>query len=323
MRGMQNPANPPITLSIAAVERDTGLSKDTLRVWERRYGFPTPERDPTGERAYPLDQVERLRLVKRLLDAGHRPGRVVGRPLNELQQIAETTVDHPTRSAQPVLGGDEVRRLLSLLLGHRVPELRRELALLLARQGVRSFVTDVIGPLNQAVGEAWMRGQLAVYHEHLYSELVSAMLHQALLQVPPPAPGGAPSVLLSTLPGEPHGLGLLMAQIALTAEGCVCISLGTQTPLLEVVGAARALQVDIVGIGFTGVLGLRQVQDALAQLRRELPPAMQLWAGGSTPGLQRRSVDGVEIVASLGQIPELLQARRPQGLRATGDGTPT
>ena len=42
----------PITLSIAAVERDTGLSKDTLRVWERRYGFPQPGRDGFGERAY-------------------------------------------------------------------------------------------------------------------------------------------------------------------------------------------------------------------------------------------------------------------------------
>ncbi|MBZ8144144.1 cobalamin-binding protein, partial [Rubrivivax gelatinosus] len=47
----------PLTLSIAAVERDTGLSKDTLRVWERRYGFPSPARDPQGERAYPLEQV--------------------------------------------------------------------------------------------------------------------------------------------------------------------------------------------------------------------------------------------------------------------------
>ena len=28
-----------ITLSIAAVERDTGLSKDTLRIWERRCGL--------------------------------------------------------------------------------------------------------------------------------------------------------------------------------------------------------------------------------------------------------------------------------------------
>ncbi|MFY9513094.1 MAG: MerR family transcriptional regulator, partial [Rubrivivax sp.] len=80
-----------ITLSIAAVERDTGLSKDTLRVWERRYGFPAPARDTLGERAYPLEQVEKLRIVKRLLDAGHRPGRVVPLPSNELQALSAST----------------------------------------------------------------------------------------------------------------------------------------------------------------------------------------------------------------------------------------
>jgi DNA-binding transcriptional MerR regulator len=56
--------------NIAAVERDTGLSKDVLRMWERRYGFPVPERDANGERLYPADQVERLRLIKRLMDQG-------------------------------------------------------------------------------------------------------------------------------------------------------------------------------------------------------------------------------------------------------------
>ena len=38
---------------ISAVERETGLSKDTLRMWERRYGFPAPGRDAQGERVYP------------------------------------------------------------------------------------------------------------------------------------------------------------------------------------------------------------------------------------------------------------------------------
>ncbi|MEY2631516.1 MAG: hypothetical protein RIR00_170, partial [Pseudomonadota bacterium] len=61
--------------SIAAVERDTGLSKDVLRMWERRYGFPVPDRDTNGERAYPSEQVERLRQIKRLMDQGHRPGK--------------------------------------------------------------------------------------------------------------------------------------------------------------------------------------------------------------------------------------------------------
>ena len=40
----------PPDLNIAGAERATGLSKDTLRVWERRYGFPTPHRDAAGER---------------------------------------------------------------------------------------------------------------------------------------------------------------------------------------------------------------------------------------------------------------------------------
>lgn len=43
--------------SIGAVERATGLGKDTLRAWERRYQFPKPLRDSNDERVYPLDQV--------------------------------------------------------------------------------------------------------------------------------------------------------------------------------------------------------------------------------------------------------------------------
>ena len=79
---MTNSISPPALLhSIADVERDTGLSKDTLRVWERRYGFPTPVRDAVGERQYDDLQLQRLRRIRRLLDAGHRPGRVV--PLSD------------------------------------------------------------------------------------------------------------------------------------------------------------------------------------------------------------------------------------------------
>ena len=301
-----------LTLSIAAVERDTGLSKDTLRVWERRYGFPLPLRDAIGERAYALDQVERLRIVKRLLDAGHRPGRVVALPLPDLQQLAESTVDHPQRAAETVLGASDLRHLVDLIRVHDVHALRQELSLLLARQGVRGFVVDVVAPLNQAVGDAWMRGQLQIFEEHLYSELMQAALRQALASVPPPANAAtAQRVLLTTFPGEPHGLGLLMAECMLALEGCACISLGVQTPLGDILKAADALDVRIVAIGFSGCLNLKQMQDGLAELRAGLPDDVRLWAGGSTPGLQRRPMEGVEVLSSLAQIQHELRARRP------------
>lgn len=300
----------PLTLSIAAVERDTGLSKDTLRVWERRYGFPQPTRDAVGERAYPLDQVERLRVVKRLLDAGHRPGRVVALPHAALCQLADSTVGQPRQAALAALGAGELRHLVALLRQHEVGAVHRLLSLQLARLGVRGFIVDVIAPLNQAIGDAWMRGELQIFEEHLYSELVQVALRQALATIPPATAAESPRVLLTTLPGEPHGLGLLMAEAILALEGCACLSLGVQTPVLETARAASALRADIVALGFAGSLGLKQVLDSLGELRAALPGTVEIWAGGNAPGLQRRPMDGVRLLDALGQIPEALAERR-------------
>lgn len=44
-------------LPISVVERETGIPKDLLRMWERRYGFPEPARDAQGDRVYPREQA--------------------------------------------------------------------------------------------------------------------------------------------------------------------------------------------------------------------------------------------------------------------------
>jgi len=40
-----------------------GVSPNTLRSWERRYGFPQPLRSPGGHRQYALAEIESLRLT--------------------------------------------------------------------------------------------------------------------------------------------------------------------------------------------------------------------------------------------------------------------
>ncbi len=293
-----------ITLSIAAVERDTGLSKDTLRVWERRYGFPAPGRDTIGERAYTFDQVEKLRVIKRLLDAGHRPGRIVPLPFAELQQIAQSTVEKKDQGlldrlhTPPDLGA-----CMALIRKHDVRGLRRELTRSLSRLGVARFVTDVVGPLSGAVGEAWMRGQLEVHEEHSTSESIQVVLRQALASLPEAPPESRPNVLLTTFPGEPHGQSLLMAEAYFALEGCHCVSLGAQTPLWDIVLAAQAYRIDIVALAFTGCMSPNQVIEGLSELRSKLPGAVWMWAGGTAPVLHRRRVDGVEAMASLQDIP--------------------
>ncbi|MGH8714186.1 MAG: MerR family transcriptional regulator, partial [Casimicrobiaceae bacterium] len=68
-------------LHIREVVRITGLRREQLYMWQRRYGFPHPARDGFGDRVYPPDQVARLKVIKQLLSEGWRAGAVV--PLAE------------------------------------------------------------------------------------------------------------------------------------------------------------------------------------------------------------------------------------------------
>lgn len=291
----------PILLSIAAVERDTGLSKDTLRVWERRYGFPTPQRDGFGERVYTFEQVEKLRIIRRLMDAGHRPGRIVAQSTEALQQLSDSSASAPQRGAE-VVAAPDLRQYVDLVRAHDVEGLRRQLSQAQLRLGLARFVTEVIAPLNTLVGDSWMRGHLEIFEEHLYTEALTVVLRNAIATVPAPGPTARPSVLLTTFPNEPHGLGLLMAEALFLLDGCRCISLGTQTPIWDIVLAANSQRADIVALAFTAVLSPAVVTEGLAELRGKLPRSVEIWAGGAAPVLHRRPTPGVMALASLAQI---------------------
>jgi DNA-binding transcriptional MerR regulator/methylmalonyl-CoA mutase cobalamin-binding subunit len=299
----------PVSLTIGSVERDTGLSKDTLRVWERRYGFPAPERDALGERAYPLDQVDKLRTLKRLLDLGHRPGRIVGLPIEDLQRLARASAATPSAGPPQARGQDvDLDALLRLLTGHRFDELRGELSQLLLRKGLAHFVAEVVAPLNEAVGEAWTRGGLQIFEEHLYTEVVQGLLRSAIGSLQ--RSGQRPRVLLTTFPQEPHGLGILMAEASFALEGCRCVSLGVQTPVWDIALAAEAQRADIVALSFSPAVNPNQALDGLAELRGRLPAPVEIWAGGACPALHRRPPQGVLALRRLDEVAPALQRWR-------------
>lgn len=307
----------PITVSIAALERDTGLSKDTLRVWERRYGFPHPGRDAFGERIYPLDQVDKLRVIKRLMDQGHRPGKIIGLPIDQLQLMSESAGSSAARSAEGIGAEDDLHGYLELVKQHRIEELRRQLSQSVLRVGLSRFVTGTVAPLNELVGDAWTRGYFEIFEEHLYTESIQVVLRNAINGVPHPAGHGAarPRTLLTTFPQEPHGLGVLMAEALFALEGARCISLGVQTPIWDIALAATTQEVDIVALSFSLSVNPNQVIDGLAELRGKLPPSMEIWAGGSSAALHRRPPKDVRVLRTLDRIaPALAEWRAVHGL---------
>jgi DNA-binding transcriptional MerR regulator/methylmalonyl-CoA mutase cobalamin-binding subunit len=297
-------------VSIASVERETGLSKDTLRMWERRYGFPQPGRDGNGERAYPPEQLEKLRLIRRFMDLGHRPGKIVAAPMHELT-ARMSEIDVAARAQLAPAG--PLPEVLQLLKAHRVAEMRDHLAQDMMRLGVQRFLLETVAPINAEVGRAWMRGEIAIHEEHLYSEQIQHLLRQAIGSTT--HAGQSPRVLLTTLPGEEHQLGLLMAHAFLSVEGAQCLSLGVQTPASDIVAAARALRADIVGLSFSQAVRPRTACAGIAELRRHLDRGVELWAGGAVWERVRKPLPGVRVLSALSDIPPALAEWR--GRRAS------
>jgi len=285
-------SDPPLT--IASVEREVGLSKDVLRVWERRYGFPAPVRDTNDERLYPAEQVRRLRLVKRLMDQGHRPGRLLRYGATELEQLALGAAPEPRAPAAAAREAPD-DELLACLRSHDAAALGERLQQLLAAEGLGRFVQDILVPLAVRVGEEWAHGRLQVFEEHLFTEGCARVLRQALVALPP---GRAPRVLLTTAPGESHALGLLMVESLLALHGARCVTLGAQTPLSDIVRGAHAYGADVVALSFSAAFPPRRVAQVLSELRKALPPQLELWAGGA--GVQRLpAVEGVQLLPGL------------------------
>jgi len=276
-------------LPIASVERETGLSKDTLRVWERRYGFPTPERDAKGERLYTPMQVRRLVQIKRLMDRGHRPGKLLALDEPSLLALDDT---RPTPLAAP--GEVQLDNWLQLVKSHDSEALQRQFYRELAKRGMPRFVQDTIAPLITRIGEAWSRNELGVFEEHLFSQHLEKLFRTTLANLPPQS--GSPRVLLTTLSGEEHTLGLLMVEALLVVEDAYPVLLGPQTPIDEIVRAALVKQVDAVCLSFSVAYSSALAAQGLRDLRQMLPESIEIWAGGYGIKPIRKSIEGVCLV---------------------------
>jgi methylmalonyl-CoA mutase cobalamin-binding subunit len=114
--------------------------------------------------------------------------------------------------------------------------------------------------------------------------------------------GAHPRVLLTTLPGEAHGLGILMAEAMFALADCECFVLGTQTLQQDIVDAVPVHDVEIVALSFSASMPVRAVVNGLTELREALPPKVGIWVGGSSPALRRKLPDGVLNVAGLAPI---------------------
>ena len=263
-------------LTIGTLAAATGIPAETIRTWERRYGFPVPERKESGHRLYPLTAIPRLRRVAQAIARGHRPAEVVAASDPALDALlAAVPVPERPVAAAPVAPHD----LVGAARAFDADTLRRAFHADWARLGPLEFLERRAAPFLVAVGDGWEAGTLDVRHEHFASGCLGDFLRAVRAPLDDRATG--PIAVLATLPGELHGIGLQMAAVVFAVHGWRALVLGVETPPEQIAALARDVPVAVIGLSVVRRRDGRDPSLDVARLRRALPPAVPMVVGGA------------------------------------------
>jgi len=180
---------------------------------------------------------------------------------------------------------DEVRRIVgAALAAHDKPVAVRTAveAVSSRRVSVEQLYRDVLMPLLKDIGGRWQVGERHVWEEHLASAAVRTIVELVYPEVLKARAGAAPggrSVLLANPPEESHDLGLRMIADRFEMAGWTAYFLGADTPVEELVDAAKALRVDAVALGSSTHFHRLALRHCVDELKRCLP-GVAVWVGG-------------------------------------------
>ncbi|MHA7627920.1 MerR family transcriptional regulator [Corallococcus sp. M7] len=232
-----------MSLRIRTIARLTGIREATLRAWERRHGFPRPERSENNYRVYSRDEVEAVRRVAKLMEEG----------LSVSEAIAQVR-DEPRTAVPP-----EARHLERFWAAVMVLDSEGADAALSAAQvdlDATTYCDTVLIPLLRE-----MASRLDVAREHMASALVRHRLRMLLAGME--RVGDGPRALLACPARDHHEGGLLALGVHLKARGWRVTLLGADTPSEALQGACMQVRPDLVALSF---IRRRDADDFIAVL---------------------------------------------------------
>jgi MerR family transcriptional regulator, light-induced transcriptional regulator len=258
------------THRIHRVAKLTGLSKDVIRVWERRYGLVKPSRSSNRYREYSDEEVALLRFVKAQMEQGATIGALATEGHDQL--VARMRIATPVSAEEQ----KPLERLLDDLMGSLDPldkaGFERRLNGAVAVIPFDEAVQRILLPLQRRIGELWHQGRLNIGVEHYVTKIIQQKLFSVMNQLPVNESG--PRILIACPEGETHEIGAQAVAYIAAIKGCHVYYLGPNLPHSDLVIFCETITPDLVLLSLTEV----KPEAAMLQQLKDLEQLATRWS---------------------------------------------
>lgn len=293
------------THRIHRVAKLTGLSRDVIRVWERRFDLLKPTRGANRYRNYSDEDVALLRYLKQHLDAGASIG--------DLAKLGREELIHRLRAAAPrtAVVDNTFDRLLRELLSALEPLDRvmfeKRLNGAVAVVPFEEALHGILLPLQERVGHLWHNGRISVAVEHYVTNQIKQKLYAAMNQLPV-AEFGA-TVVVACPPGEEHDLAALAVAYRCRVRGCRVYYLGANVPVLSLSKLCREVAPDLTILSITIAVPDPLASDLIQALIQDVAPASKVLVGGQGAlAMRHHFVEfHIDLLETFGELDETLE----------------
>lgn len=242
------------SFNLKAVLQKTGISADSLRAWERRYGLPLPVRTPGGHRLYSQYDIE---IIKWLI-AKQTDGISISRAVDIWKEQINSNVDplaglsissSSHLNATPIPNAEtslDVLRTQWISSCLKFNEIVAEQSLNQAFSifPVETVCTEVLQKGLAEIGEHWYMNRATVQQEHFASGLAIRRL-EALISASPAA-WREQTIIVGCPANEWHAFSPLLLSLFLRRRGLNIIHLGVNVPNDQFTTTASTVRANLV-----------------------------------------------------------------------------
>lgn len=293
------------TFRIHRVSKLTGLSRDVIRVWERRYGLLRPMRGPNRYRLYTDEDVALLRYIRGELDKGESIGELAGLGREALLARVKSSPPHLPVEDEPY------ERLIGELL-HALDPLdrvafERRLNGAVAVIPFEEALHGILLPLQRKVGELWHDGRLGVAVEHYVTKQVQQKIFSVMNQLPVADQG--PKIVVACPPGETHEVGAQAVAYRCRVRGCRVYYLGANVPLEALTTLCAQVHPALALISFPVILTNQEASDFAQAIAKHVNPQCDVAVGGDG-GVAAKDLferESIKVIETLTELDEILR----------------